>query len=64
ETGIPPTNNLAEQTIRRVVLNRRITQGTRSDWGNRFWSILKTCVQQGKNIMQLLKNCIKINILH
>jgi hypothetical protein len=30
----------------------------------RFWSISKTCVQQGKNIMQLLKNCIKINIVH
>jgi hypothetical protein len=51
ETGIPPTNNLAEQTIRIVVLNRRITQGTRRDWGNRFWSISKTCLQQGKNIM-------------
>jgi hypothetical protein len=63
ETGIPPTNNLAEQTIRRVVLNWRITQGTRSDWGNRFWerfwSISKTCLQQGKNIMKLLKNCIE-----
>ncbi|MDR1480115.1 MAG: hypothetical protein LBJ00_14360 [Planctomycetaceae bacterium] len=52
ETGIPPTNNLAEQTIRRVVL---VTQGTRSDWGNRFWFISKTCFQYGSNIMQFLK---------
>jgi transposase len=34
---LPPTNNLAEQSIRRVVLNRKVTQGTRSDWGNRWW---------------------------
>jgi hypothetical protein len=65
ETGIPPTNNLAEQTIRRVVLDRHVTQGTRSEKGNkfweRFWTILQTCYQQSKNIMQFLKN--RINAL-
>jgi hypothetical protein len=64
ETGIPPTNNLAEQTIRRVVLNRHITQGTRSEKGNqfweRFWSILQTCSQQSTNIMQFLKDRINV----
>jgi transposase len=63
ETGIPPTNNLAEQTIRNVVLDRRVTQGTRSQKGNdfweRFWTILQTCYQKHINIMQLLK--ISIN---
>jgi transposase len=29
ETGIPPTNNLAEQTIRRVVLDRHVTPGNK-----------------------------------
>jgi hypothetical protein len=65
ETGIPPTNNLAEQTIRRVVLDRKITQGTRSKKGNnfweRFWTTLQTCSQQYINIMQFLK--IHINSL-
>jgi hypothetical protein len=65
ETETPPTNNLAEQTIRRVVLDRHVTQGTRSEKGNqfweRFWTILQTCYQQSKNIMQCLKN--RINTL-
>ena len=29
--GVEPTNNLAEQSIRFVVIDRRITQGTRSE---------------------------------
>jgi len=33
--GIDPTNNLAEQAIRFVVIDRHITQGTRSDKGRR-----------------------------
>ncbi|MDR2754542.1 MAG: transposase, partial [Planctomycetaceae bacterium] len=35
-SGLFPTNNLAEQTIRQVVLDRRITQGTKDEKGN-FW---------------------------
>ena len=62
EHGIPPTNNLGEQTIRKVVIDRKVTQGTRSDWGNRwqerFWSILTTCEQQGRNVMMFLKSCL------
>ena len=60
--GIPPTNNLAEQSIRGVTIDRRITQGTRSDrgsrWQERFWSILATCEQRGRNVMSLLCSCI------
>jgi transposase len=62
DTESPPTNNLAEQTIRKVVLDRKVTQGTRSDWGNRwqerFWSVLTTCGQQGTNVMSFLQNCV------
>jgi transposase len=61
EEDLPATNNLCEQSIRRVVLNRKITQGTRSDWGNRWWeqiwSILATCEQQGRSAMEFLKSC-------
>ena len=31
--GVEPTNNLAEQAIRFVVIDRQITQGTRSETG-------------------------------
>jgi hypothetical protein len=30
DEGLPPTNNLCEQPIRHVVIDRKITQGTRS----------------------------------
>lgn len=64
---IPPTNNPGEQTIRKVVIDRKVTQGTRSDWGNRwqerFWSVLSTCEQQGTNVMSFLHSCVE-SFLH
>ena len=67
ETDIPPTNNLAEQAVRRVVIDRKVTQGTRSDWGNRWqeriWSVLATCGQQGIDVMSFVKNCVE-SFLH
>ena len=63
EAGIPPTNNLGEQTIRCIVIDRKITQGTRSEWGNRWmeriWSILSTCKQQDVNVMSFLNSCVE-----
>ncbi|MCK5127789.1 MAG: IS66 family transposase [candidate division Zixibacteria bacterium] len=45
--GISPTNNLSEQAIRFVVIDRRITQGTRSwagmRWCERAWTVVATC---------------------
>ena len=62
ESGVPPTNNLCEQSIRAVVIDRKITQGTRSDWGNRWseriWSVLSTCEQRGENAMLFLRSCV------
>ncbi len=66
EHGLPPTNNLGEQTIRKVVIDRKVTQGTRSDWGNRwlerFWSVLSTCQQQGRNLMAFLNACVAASL--
>ena len=63
EAGIPPTNNLGEQSIRCIVIDRKITQGTRSEWGNRWmeriWSILSTCKQQDVNVMLFLNSCVE-----
>jgi len=62
EHDLPATNNLCEQSIRRVVINRKITQGTRSEWGNRWWermwTVLATCEQQSKNVMDFLKSAM------
>ena len=56
--GIEPTNNLAEQAIRFVVIDRRITQGTRSEsgrrWCERIWTTIATCTQRGLDVFQFL----------
>ncbi|GHT44681.1 hypothetical protein FACS189454_02740 [Planctomycetales bacterium] len=38
------SNNLAEQVIRGVVIDRKITQGSHSDWGNAWMEFLQECV--------------------
>jgi transposase len=62
ERGIPSTNNPGEQTIRQVVLDRKVTQGSRGERGNnwheRFWSIATTCELQKRSVMSFLKDCI------
>ena len=56
--GVEPTNNLAEQAIRFVVIDRLITQGTRSEEGNRWceriWTVIATCAQQGRRVFDYL----------
>jgi transposase len=56
--GVEPTNNLAEQAIRFVVIDRHITQGTRSEsgrqWSERIWTVIATCVQQGQSVYEYL----------
>jgi transposase len=58
EPGVEPTNNLAEQAIRFVVLDRLVTQGTRSAAGNRWceriWTVIATCSQQGRPVFDYL----------
>jgi hypothetical protein len=62
DSDVPPTNNLCEQSLRLPVIDRRITHGTRSDWGNRwlerFWSVLSTCNQRGMNVMMFMKSSV------
>lgn len=60
--GIDPTNNLAEQAIRFVVLDRRTTQGTRSEkgrlWSECIWTAIATCEQSGRDLMAFLQESI------
>jgi len=60
--GIEPTNNLAEQAIRFVVIDRHITQGSRSEtgqrWLERIWTIIATCTQQGRSVFDFLLKAV------
>jgi transposase len=60
--GVEPTNNLAEQAIRFVVIDRLITQGTRSEsgrrWSERIWTVIATCAQQGESVYTYLADAI------
>ena len=60
--GVEPTNNLAEQAIRFVVIDRLITQGTRSERGNRWceriWTVVATCGQQGRSVFEYLEAAV------
>jgi hypothetical protein len=61
--GIEPTNNLAEQAIRFVVIDRRITQGTRSEggrqWCERIWTTLATCAAQGRSAFDFILEAVQ-----
>jgi transposase len=61
--GIEPTNNLAEQAIRFVVIDRYITQGTRSEngrlWSERIWTVMATCTSQGRNAFDFICQSIQ-----
>jgi transposase len=60
--GVEPTNNLAEQAIRFVVIDRLITQGTRSAkgdrWCERIWTAIATCAQQGRSVFEYLEAAV------
>jgi transposase len=60
--GVEPTNNLAEQAIRFVVIDRLITPGTRSEAGNRWceriWTVMATCVQQDRSVFSYLEGAV------
>jgi transposase len=61
--GIEPTNNLAEQAIRFVVIDRKITQGSRSEagrrWLERIWTTMATCAQHGKSVFHFIDKTVR-----
>ena len=60
--GMEPTNNLAEQAIRFVVIDRVITQGTRGEkgrrWCERIWSTLATCALRGVSAFEYIQETV------
>ena len=59
---LEPTNNAAEQAIRHVVIDRRVTQGTRSEqgriWCERIWTTIATCRQHGRDLFTFLQQSL------
>jgi transposase len=64
--GVEPTNNLAEQAIRFVVIDRRVTQGSRGEtgqrWLERIWTVIATCAQQGRSVFEFLRDAIRADL--
>jgi transposase len=64
--GMEPTNNLAEQAMRFVVIDRHITQGTRSkigrQWNERIWTTIASLTQQGRDILAYLRDALHANL--
>lgn len=56
--GIEPTNNQTEQAIRYIVIDRKVTQGTRGKrgqlWSERIWTTLSTCSLQQRSAFDFL----------
>jgi len=46
-----------------VVIDRHITQGTRSDsghrWSERIWTVVATCATQGKSVYEFLSSSVR-----
>ena len=61
--GIGPANNLAEQAVRFVVVDRRTTQGTRSKKGRetneRPWTVVGTCAMQGRSAYEFIPQAVQ-----
>ena len=66
ESGVEPTNNHSEQQVRHCVIDRRMTQGTRSEKGQRYhqrmWTAIATCGKQGRSFFQFLHESISANL--
>jgi transposase len=60
--GVEPTNNGMERQFRHVIIDRKITQGTRGDvgrrWSERIWTALATCAQRARSAFVYLSRAI------
>ena len=60
--GVAPTNNAAERALRFVVIQRRMTQGTRGEagrtWSERIWTAASSCAKQGRSLYDYLHQAL------
>lgn len=61
QAGVEPTNNAAERALRHAVLWRKSSFGTDREAGSRFveriLTVVATCRQRGRNILDYLADC-------
>ena len=61
--GRDPTNNVAEQAIRFIVIDRHLTQGTRTTKGQRanerLWTVIATCALQGRSAFEFILQAVQ-----
>jgi transposase len=61
--GMDPTNNVAEQAVRFIVIDRHVTQGTRSAKGRRanerLWTVIATCALQGRSAFEFILQAVQ-----
>lgn len=61
--GMEPTNNMAERDLRKLVIWRKKSYGTRSERGKKFVERITTCAQtirkQGKNVLHFIQNAVE-----
>lgn len=64
--GVEPTNNRTERQIRFVVIDRKVTQGTKGEvgkqWCQRIWTTIATCRQRGKQLYHFLLESIQAQL--
>ena len=57
--GMDPTNNVAEQAIRFIVIDRYVTKGTKGREANeRLWTVIVTCALQGRSAYNLILQAV------
>ena len=61
--GVEPTNNAAERALRHAVMWRKASHGTDSETGSSFveniLTVVATCRQQGRNVLECLTGCCR-----
>jgi len=66
--GVEPTNNLTEQALRFVVLDRKATQGTRGEngrrWCERIWSVRETCRLQQRSAFTFIAEAVQAHFIN
>lgn len=64
--GIEPTNNLAEQVLRRIVIWRKTSFGTQSPRGTvyleRIMTVVATCKMQKRNVLDFVSEAMRAQL--
>jgi transposase len=67
-TGVEPTNNAAERSLRHAVIWRKLSFGTQSAAGSRFvetlLTVIETCRQQERNVFEFVTQAVTRHFHH